>query len=161
MTLVYADMYLLITSILLAITTIVLFVARRGLRLQLEMLIRENEVLREAKEEAQHLTIEHEALANKSREEAHKLNVKLEAALSANGAFEKSRDQIWDMYRRSGIAAGNAQSWLFRELNVALAEINKYRKEKGDPPKKAPEGLEEALDDFRSQHVENPTKEAS
>jgi hypothetical protein len=79
--------------------------------------------------------------------------LKLEASLSANGAFQTSRDQVWDLYRRSSIAAGNAQAWLFRELGSALQEVNQYRAAAGKPLRTAPPGLEDGLEAFRAEHL--------
>lgn len=83
---------------------------------------------------------------------------KLEASLSANKAFQDSRDQIWEMYRRSSLGAGNAQAWLFRELGNAMAEVNKHRAKNGEAPIQTPPGLEDVLKEFREEHYENNNK---
>jgi hypothetical protein len=90
----------------------------------------------------------------RSLQAAHQLALKLEAALNANEDFQRSRDEAWSLYRRSSIAAGNAQSWLFRELQNSYFLINKYRQVAGESPIQVPADLESAVIRFRQEHVE-------
>lgn len=78
---------------------------------------------------------------------------KLEASLSANQAFQTSRDQIWDMYRRSSIASGHAQAWLSRDLGAAIVQLNAYRKLENKPPVEVDAGLQDLLSEYQTQHV--------
>lgn len=80
--------------------------------------------------------------------------VKLDAALSANENFQASREEAWALYRRSAITAGNAQAWLFRELQNSYGLLNRYRQEKGEAPLQVPADLESAIVQFRKDHVE-------
>lgn len=82
------------------------------------------------------------------------LTSRLDASVSANLAHQQSRDQAWDLYRRSSLAAGHAQAWLFRELTNTLNALNQYRKKNGEAPVTAPAGLEEVLEDFKREHIE-------
>ena len=90
----------------------------------------------------------------RSLQAAHQLAVKLEAALNANEDFQRSRDAAWSLYRRSSIAAGNAQGWLFRELQNSYFLLNKYRQASGEPPIQVPADLESAVIRFRQEHIE-------
>ncbi len=89
-----------------------------------------------------------------SDDQLKSLTIRLEASYSANQAFQNSRDQVWDLYRRSANAAGHAQEWLARELGVALGQLNAYRVQDNKPPAVVPAGLTDLLEEFKGQHVD-------
>ena len=93
-------------------------------------------------------------------EELTKATRKLEAALSANYNFEKSRDEAWDLYRRSSLGAGNAQSMLFKEIQKLTHAVNKYRADKGQDPLQVPEDLQQMISDFSQEHIEEAKRKA-
>jgi hypothetical protein len=89
----------------------------------------------------------------------YKTTIKLSAALEANESFERSREDIWKIYRQSSIGAGNAQAWLFRELQNAYFKINQYRKKDGLAEVPVPADLESAVIAFRNEHVRERDKD--
>lgn len=93
-------------------------------------------------------------------QELSKMTKKLEAALSANYNFEKSRDDAWDLYRRSSLAAGNAQSLLFREIQKLQQLVNKYRSKLGEEPLNSPQDLEELVAEFANEHIKEAKRKA-
>lgn len=72
--------------------------------------------------------------------------------LEQNEKFEKQRNQIWNMYRRSGVQAGRAQEWLLRELQNHVLLLNKYRAEKGEKPLEVDANLKDLVEDFATNH---------
>lgn len=93
-------------------------------------------------------------------EELRSTTLKLEAALSANGDFEQSRNVAWDLYRRSSIGAGNAQAMLLRKLQESLGLLNKYRRESGESELKVPAEITDIVRDFKEEHVEKAKERA-
>jgi hypothetical protein len=93
-------------------------------------------------------------------QELSKNTKKLEAALSANYNFEKSRNEAWDLYRRSSLAAGNAQSMLFREIQKLVSKVNRYRTKLGEDPIREPEDLETMISEFSEKHIEEAKRKA-
>lgn len=92
--------------------------------------------------------------------ELDKVTKKLEAALSTNYNFEKSRDEAWDLYRRSAISAGNAQSLLFRKIQELVHLVNKYKRKLGEDAMKTPEDLETMISEFKAEHIEEAKRKA-
>lgn len=90
---------------------------------------------------------------NSKTELLQNTTIRLEANMSANRAFETSRDQVWDMYRRASLAGGNAQAWLFRELNSTIQQLNAYRAKDNQPPVEPPVGLGDLLEQYRADHL--------
>lgn len=75
---------------------------------------------------------------------------RLNDALSVNEAFQRSRDEIWDLYRRSSLLAGNAQAWLSRELGKAHTVANRLLADKGKAPLGVPTGLVDLLEEHKN-----------
>ena len=161
----YLTYYLLAATVVLFLIASVLYLALRGSRQTLDITIAELRLVSNANDRA----VEGEKLAQEEvtffqdqvdacklehEAELKALTLKAEAALSANMAFQTSRDQVWDMYRKGSLASGAAQAWLFRELNNAIRTINQYRTEKGESPIAAPSGLEEVITDFKDEHMD-------
>lgn len=86
-------------------------------------------------------------------EQLRLMTIKAESAMSSNADFQSSRDQAWDLYRRSSLGAGNAQAWLFRELQKTMGVLNQYRLKSGESPLKVPADLEDAVATFSEKHV--------
>lgn len=66
--------------------------------------------------------------------------------------YEKERDSIWRIYRQMSLSAGSAQHWLFRECERAFQVLNRYRREKGEPPISMDPRLQAVLGEFQSMH---------
>jgi hypothetical protein len=97
---------------------------------------------------------------NSEKDKSKKLAADLERAeklatlhMSKNAEFEKQSREAWDMYKKAGLSAGSAQSWLLRELERAVALINKYRTEKGESPIEVNAKLKELLSNFKKEHT--------
>lgn len=75
-----------------------------------------------------------------------------ELHMSKNAEFERQRDQIWDIYRRSGTEAGNAQQMLMRELGVSVKQLNAARQKLGQPPVEISRELQQVVNQFSEQH---------
>lgn len=52
--------------------------------------------------------------------------------MDSNEMFDKQSQDAWKRLKEYGLRAGNAQAWLFRELENAVRLINKYKSEKGE-----------------------------
>lgn len=64
---------------------------------------------------------------NKAREEEQKQRKLAELHISKNAQFDEQARKAWQVHQEYGLRAGNAQAWLFRELENAVRLINKYR----------------------------------
>lgn len=110
-----------------------------------------------------HLKLIEEISSEKGRSE--KLAAALEKAekladlhTSKNADFERQSREAWEMYRKAGLAAGSAQSWLLRELERSVALINKYRAEKGEQPIEVNAKLKDLLANFKKEHISEESK---
>lgn len=70
---------------------------------------------------------------DQARREAEKQRGWAELHISKNSAFDAQARKAWEVYKEHGLAAGNAQAWLFRELENAVRMINRYRAKNGEP----------------------------
>lgn len=50
-----------------------------------------------------------------------------ELHMSKNAQFDEQTRRVWQIHRDYALRAGNAQAWLFRELENAVRMINKHR----------------------------------
>lgn len=50
-----------------------------------------------------------------------------ELHMSKNAQFDEQARSVWKIYREYALHAGNAQAWLFRELENAVRMVNKHR----------------------------------
>lgn len=65
-------------------------------------------------------------------EDAKKQRGLADLHISKNEQFDKQARDAWQRLREYGLRAGNAQAWLFRELENAVRLVNKYKSEKGE-----------------------------
>lgn len=69
-----------------------------------------------------------------------------------NQSFEKQRTVIWELYRLSGLQAGNAQALLLAELQHSVVLLNRYREAAGEPPIQVRNDLKRLVDEFSQEH---------
>lgn len=117
--------------------------------------------LRRAFEESQKLVHRADFDAKQLITERDRLQRLLEAHMDANQKFEEQRNRIWDLYRQSGLQAGNAQSMLLRELQRAASELNVYREKEGKKPFRMNETLEQVVESFSEEHGARRSDELS
>lgn len=76
-----------------------------------------------------------------------------------NRSFEQQRTAIWELYRLSGLQAGNAQALLFGELQQAMMALNAYREKAGLQPVQLRSELKQIVEEFSKQHGANRSEE--
>lgn len=70
-----------------------------------------------------------------------------------NESFEQQSKEAWDRYHAAGLAAGNAQSMLLRQLERAVQELNGYRAQEGKESIQVNPALRDIVSDFKREHV--------
>lgn len=111
-----------------------------------------NLVLQHTEEASQIVCGELRDAKDKAEAERDKYKRLFELHLKKNEDFEKQRNAIWDLYRRSGLQAGNAQILLMRNLQVALRQVNNYRVKLGEPPVELDGSLQQLVQEFTEEH---------
>lgn len=72
--------------------------------------------------------------------------------ITQNENFEKQRNQIFEMYRISGLQASNGQQWLMDVLQRTQLQLNAYREKEGKPPVHVEPALVQAVETFKKEH---------
>lgn len=76
-----------------------------------------------------------------------------ETHIRLNETFEQQSKDAWNRYRVAGLAAGNAQAWLLRELNRVVRKLNQLEKEKQLLPTNIDANLAPLIEEFKQEHV--------
>jgi biopolymer transport protein ExbB/TolQ len=123
----------------------------------LQLISRSKSKLRlNASEESRDAALSLERHANKQRDRYKEL---YELHLDKNVEFEKQRNTVWDLYRKSGMQSQNAQEMLMRELQTAFHQLNIYRIKVGDSPLKVNGELTQVLGQFAVEHGKERAEE--
>ena len=85
----------------------------------------------------------------RAKEEAIKYKGLADLHISKNAQFEAQARDAWQRLTEYGLRAGNAQAWLFRELENAVRIVNKYKQEKGEKPVEVNPQLVAMLSDIK------------
>lgn len=72
--------------------------------------------------------------------------------IAQNENFEKQRNQIFEMYRISGLQASNGQQWLMDVLQRTQLQLNAYREKEGKPPVSVDPALVQVVETFKKEH---------
>lgn len=94
-----------------------------------------------------------------SRAEEKKQRGLAELHLSKNAQFDEQTRRVWQIHRDYGLRAGNAQAWLFRELENAVRMINKYRAKENLNPIEVNPKLVNFLSEIKREPEENTFNE--
>lgn len=91
----------------------------------------------------------------KAREEEQKQRKLAELHLSKNTQFDEQARKAWQVHQDYGLRAGNAQAWLFRELENAVKVINQYRSKENKKMVEVNPQLVSFLSEVRREHESN------
>lgn len=124
---------------------------KRKVRKELQPLLKEQQA---SNEEALFLMAEMKEKLQRAEERSKKAAQEAKTHREMNEEFERQRQQAWTRYHAAGIAAGNAQAMLLRQLEEAVRQLNVYRKADGKEPIEVNTALKGVVDEFKREHAE-------
>lgn len=94
-------------------------------------------------------------MEKKAREEEQKQRKLAGLHIEKNAQFEEQARKAWQVHQDYGLRAGNAQAWLFRELENAVRLINVYRTKENLKPVEVNPQLVGFLSDIKREQENN------